>query len=213
MFSFLLNYLYIMLASLIIMFSLTVSLRAIEIRKHQNFSANLAAFLLSGRIEEGDASKVAAIFKKYMDVPNRAAYLASHGGNLFEGIKLGLVFNSLRVKTVIEGKQICASACALAFFGGRDSRGNPWRSSSNDSLLGVHAFRNPRSKDMNSDDTQKIVALILRYGASVNAPMEIIIKKFQTSSEDMHWVSNADICRLGIKLWDNNLDRFTCNAD
>lgn len=137
---------------------------ALEIRKHQNFSKNLAGFLLSGRIEEGDANRVLAVFEQFLDTPNRAAYLASPGGNLIEGIKLGLVFNRLRVKTVIEGKQICASACALAFLGGRDSKGFPWRSSSSDSVLGLHAFSSPKSRDMNSDDTQKIVALILEYG-------------------------------------------------
>jgi hypothetical protein len=49
---------------------------------------------------------------------NIAIYLASLGGNLYEGMELGLYFRQNRIKTVVEGGQDCASACALAFLGG-----------------------------------------------------------------------------------------------
>jgi hypothetical protein len=50
-------------------------------------------------------------------------------GSLIEGLKLGYLFKDMRIKTVVEGdrpKNLCASACALAFLGGHDSQGRPW---------------------------------------------------------------------------------------
>jgi len=136
--------------------------------------------------------------------------LASPGGNLYEGMKLGLYFRQERIKTIVEGGEDCASACALAFLGGTDTKGQPWRSSSTNSRLGFHAFRGIE-KTASSDDVQLIVADMLRYGKAVDAPIELLIQGFSTPSENIFWVSSGDVCALKIKLWSNDTKRFVCN--
>ena len=139
------------------------------------------------------------------------AYLASPGGNLYEGMKLGLFFRQHRIKTVVEGGSDCASACALAFLGGTDSEGRPWRSSSSNSRLGFHAFRGISERAINEDEVQRTAADRLRYGKAVNAPIDLLIAGFSTPSRDIFWVSQTDICALGIRLWSNDTSKFVCN--
>ncbi|GGF71967.1 hypothetical protein GCM10007301_34650 [Azorhizobium oxalatiphilum] len=115
-----------------------------------------------------------------------------------------------RIKTVVEGGEACASACAIAFLGGTDSDGKPWRSSSTDSRLGFHAFRGI-SDTMDSDQVQVVVVDMLRYGKQMDAPIDLLIAGFSTSSKDIFWVSNEDVCLLKIKLWSNETKKFVCN--
>ena len=115
------------------------------------------------------------------------------------------------MRTVVEGGYDCASACALAFLGGADNAGKPWRSSSTDSRLGFHAFKGIAGKAIHADEVQSVVADMLRYGKKVNAPIDLLIAGFSTPSEDIFWVDNGDVCSLGIKLWSNDTDRFVCN--
>ena len=49
------------------------------------------------------------------------------------------------------------------------------------------------------------------YGHIVNAPIELIIANFATPSDQIYWVSNSDICALGIKLWSVETNKFVCN--
>ena len=126
-------------------------------------------------------------------------------------MRLGLYFHLNKIKTVVEGGQDCASACALAFLGGTDNAGLPWRSSSTNSRLGFHAFRGIAEKAASNDNVQSIVADMLRYGKTVNAPIDLLIEGFATPSDNIFWVSQADVCALGIKLWSNDTKRFVCN--
>lgn len=185
---------------------------ALEFTVHANDkSKTLTAVLASGPVEEGDTERLAEFLRRSTIKKNVAVYLSSPGGNLEEGIRLGLFFKEQRIKTVVEGGEYCASACALAFLGGTDSNGSPWRSSSTNSQLGFHAFKG-LSNEMNSDDLQQVVARILEYGKRVSAPIDLLIKGFATPSESIFWVPNEDICALGIKLWSNETKRFVCNG-
>ncbi len=177
-----------------------------------NKSATLTAILALGKIEPGDTDKFEAIFSKLPQTKNAAVYLGSPGGNLYEGMRLGAFFSNRRIKTVIEGGYDCASACALAFLGGRDSKGQPWRSSSTNSRLGFHAFRGANSEAAPTDQTQSIVSDILRYGKLVDAPIELLIVNFATPSSDVYWVPNSTLCELGIRLWSVESNRFVCNG-
>jgi hypothetical protein len=129
---------------------------------------------------------------------------------LAEGMRLGRFFKVAHIKAVVEGGQICASACALAFLGGTDNDGNPWRSSSTNSRLGFHEFSTPGAKMQNENDTQVIVSQVLQYGKEVSAPLDLLILNFATSSDDIYWLSQTEICSLGIKLWDTEANRFVC---
>ncbi len=186
--------------------------QALEFAAHKNDqSRTLTAILATGNVISGDTEQLRGYLRRIKIKKNVAIYLASPGGDLYEGMKLGMFFHQHRMRTVVEGGHDCASACALAFLGGTDNDGKSWRSSSSDSRLGFHAFRGVSAKALDEDEVQTIVADMLRYGRAVNAPIELLIAGSATRSQDIFWVSHADTCALGIKLWSNETRRFVCN--
>lgn len=184
---------------------------ALEFSLHENNSKSLLAVLAVGPVKHGDTARLSSYLAQKPSRKHVAVYLASEGGNLYEGMKLGLFFRNNRIKTVVEGGFDCASACAVAFLGGTDKSGHPWRSSSDNSRLGFHAFRGIQEMSISSDEVQGIVADLLRFGRAVNAPIELLIAGFSTPSNRIFWVSNPDLCALGIKVWSNTYNRFLCN--
>ena len=186
--------------------------QALEYTLHENNnSKTLTAIFATGVIEEGDTERLGSYLRKLPFKNSAVVYLGSPGGNLYEGMTLGLLFRKNRIKTVVEGGYDCASACALAFLGGTDNEGRPWRSSYSNCRLGFHAFRGISGRAINEDEVQRTVADMLRYGKAVNAPIDLLIAGFSTSSRDIFWVSQTDICALGIQLWSNATNQFVCN--
>ncbi len=193
---------------LIFMIMLSPSL-ALEFKIHENNSKTLNAIMATGTIELNDTNKLKQFLSKQARKKHTAIYFNSPGGNLGEGIKLGKYFHQNRIKTVIQGESMCASACALAFLGGTDRNGNKWMSTTTTSLLGFHSFSQSDGKlHSNTNVTQKIVAEILKYSKYVNAPREIIINNFMTPSQNMYWLSEQEALSFGIKVWDINNKRF-----
>jgi hypothetical protein len=189
-----------------------IAAMALEYSVHPSVkSKNLTAILATGNVKNGDVERLRSLLRQLILKKHIAIYLASPGGQLYEGMRLGLYFHQNGIKTVVEGGRACASACALAFLGGTDNKGKSWRSSSTDSRLGFHAFKGVNETATSADQVQKIVADMLRYGKAVNAPIDLLIAGFSTPSQDIFWVSHEDICSLGIKLWSNDTDRFVCN--
>ena len=176
---------------------------ALEFQVHDNNSMTLNAVLATGTIELDDMEKLHQYLGERTKKPNTAIYFDSPGGSLGGGIRLGEYFRRSRIKTVVEGGKTCASACALAFLGGTDAKGNRWMSTTTTSRLGFHAFRNADgSRNSDTDQTQQVVAQVLEYGHFVNAPTEIFIKNFNTPANDMYWFSTQESLDLGIKVWD-----------
>lgn len=190
----------------------SVSAGAMEFILHPNSAEmpKVTAVLAIGTIEAGDVEKLARFLSLQPDRPTSAIYLASSGGSLYEGMRLGLFFKNQRIKTIVEGDQICASACALAFLGGRDNQGRPWRSSSSTGRLGFHAFSTADGGLQDENETQLVVAHVLEYGREVDAPLEVLIVNFATPSHTIYWLDEREICALGIKLWDVERDGFVC---
>ncbi len=183
---------------------------ALEFSVHPNNSQSLNAIFASGDVEQGDTEKLGRFLQGLSDKKNTAIYLSSPGGSLYEGMRLGRYFTANKIKTVVEGGHDCASACALAFLGGRDRKGNPWRSSSDNSRLGFHAFSTPGQGLEDSNQTQRVVSDVLSYGQDVDAPLEVLIINFATPSHEIYWLSFVETCSLGIKLWSNTYNKFLC---
>lgn len=87
---------------------------------------------LSGPIEEGDADKLRVILVRLRttspQMPNRplaTIELSSAGGDVYEGLKIGYLLREYSVASVVRAKDLCLSACALAFLGGTSSRSGP----------------------------------------------------------------------------------------
>jgi len=185
------------------------SLYGLEFSQHGNNSKTLNAIMATGEIEYNDVEKLDRYLSYLPKKKHTAIYFNSPGGNLLGGIRLGKYFKRKGIKTVIQGNSICASACALAFLGGTDRNGNKWMSSTTTSLLGFHAVsKGDGTKYADIDQTQRIIAEILKYGHYVDAPMEIFIKQFSTPSNDMYWFSTQEELQFGIKVWDVTNNRF-----
>lgn len=193
----------------VLMFCSSAAL-ALDFSIHPNTSDRLSAILATGPIEAGDTDRFDAFLSRQPQRTRTAIYLASPGGSLYEGMRLGRYFTRNGVQTVVEGGQYCTSACALAFLGGRDRNGRVWRSSSDNSRLGFHAFSRPGSSMVDQNETQRIVSDVLSYAHDVDAPLELIIINFATPSNDIYWLTNLEVCGLDIRLWSNTLNRFLC---
>lgn len=192
-----------LLSGVLIITSLAPPAAALDFKLHDNNSKTLNAVLATGIVEWDDADRLDQFLSRQPRKRNTAIYLNSPGGSLGGGIRLGEYFKRNRIKTVVEGHETCASACALAFLGGTDRHGNRWMSTTTTSRLGFHAFRNADgTRYEDSDNTQRIVGVILEYGQTVGAPMEIFVRNFQTPSGDMYWFSTQEALSLGIKVWD-----------
>lgn len=191
---------------------------ALEFSKHENDSANLLAVLATGPIERGDADRFRAFLARWPAKKRTAIYLNSPGGNLYEGMALGRAFHELGVRTVIEGNGAqCLSACALAFLGGRDQDGTPWRTKSSSSQLGFHSFRSHFSADrtFSGEDmagleqrTQRTVLDVADYLRAIGTDLDFLRIMFRASADEMNLVSDAEALRIGIKVWDERSNRF-----
>ena len=189
--------------AVLISFFLNYPVRALEFELHDNDSKTLNAIMASGIVKRDDVERLDHFLSRQPTKRHTAIYLNSPGGSLGGGIRLGEYFRKNRIKTIVEGHEMCASACALAFLGGTDSNGNRWMSSTTTSRLGFHAFRNgDGTRYDDTDDVQQAVGTILQYGQMVGAPMEIFVRSFQTPSDSMYWFSANELLSLGIKVWD-----------
>ena len=188
---------------ILISFLLNCPASALDFKLHDNNSKTLNAIMATGTVKWDDVEQLDYFLSHQPRKGHTAIYFNSPGGSLGGGIRLGEYFRKNRIKTVVEGHEMCASACALAFLGGTDRNGNRWMSSTTTSRLGFHAFRNgDGTRYDDTDDVQQTVGTILQYGKMVDAPMEIFVRNFQTPSDGMYWFSTRELLNLGIKVWD-----------
>ncbi|WP_234050945.1 MULTISPECIES: hypothetical protein [unclassified Xanthobacter] len=191
---------------------------ALDFSGHENDSASLLAVLATGTVEKGDADRFRAYLAQRPARKRTAIYLNSPGGNLHEGMALGRAFHELGVRTVIEGNGAgCLSACALAFLGGRDGSGAPWRAKSSSSELGFHSFRSrfPADRTYSANDmaaleqrTQRTVLDVADYLRAIGTDLDFLRIMFRASADEMNFVSNDEALRIGIKVWDEKSRRF-----
>ncbi len=87
---------------------------------------------LSGPIEQGDADRLRVVLARLKagspslpDRPLATIEFSSSGGDLYEGLKIGYLLREYSVASVVRAKDLCLSACALAFLGGTGSRAGP----------------------------------------------------------------------------------------
>jgi hypothetical protein len=184
---------------------------ALEISKHAKDSAETNAIQLRGKIEDGDTYELQVYIAGLAKKPNVVVYLNSAGGNLREGMRLGRFFFQNKIETVVESKTKCASACALAFLGGRDDDGKPRRTKASTGGVGFHSFSREFDKDKNysADDlktvvqmTQNQVAVVAEYLKAVNADLDLLRIMLRAAANEMNYLSNDDALAVNIRVWD-----------
>jgi hypothetical protein len=184
---------------------------ALEISKHASDSAEVNAIQLKGKIDDGDTFDLKVYLSNLPKKPLVVVYLNSPGGNLREGMRLGRFFFDNKIETSVETKTACASACALAFLGGRDgTTGKPHRTKAANSGLGFHSFsREFDNKSYSADDlkvvvqqTQTQVFLVADYLKSIGADRDIVRLMLKAQANQMNYISNDEALALNIRVWD-----------
>jgi len=191
---------------------------AVEIAKHAKDSAEVNAVELKGQINEGDTFDLQVYIAGLPKKAHIVIYLNSPGGNLGEGIRLGRFFYDHKIETAIDTKTFCASACALAFLGGRDdATGKPLRTKASNSGLGFHAFTRDfdKSKSYTADDlkvvvqrTQSTVYVVADYLKTIGADMDVLRLMLKAQANEMNFVSNDDALALNIRVFDEKRNQI-----
>jgi hypothetical protein len=162
--------------------------------------------LLSGKIEEGDYERLRAFYRQ--NHPFISAFtLVSPGGNVAEAIKIGRLFRKYLITAFApvritspngsdrftlgrdpecdHGQCICASACALIWFGAVDHWGT----------IGLHRPHtdDPSFKALDPPAAAEAYRLMLdsvrQYLDEMEAPKPMIEAMVATGSADIKWVT------------------------
>jgi hypothetical protein len=190
---------------------------ALEISRHASDSATVNAILLKGRIDDGDAFELKSYIAKLPKKATTVVYLDSPGGVLREGMRLGKLFHQYGIETAVGSKTRCASACALAFLGGRSADGQVKRVKASTAGLGFHSFSREFDKERSysSDDlkivmqrTQDEVAGVAEYLRAIATDMDVVRIMVSAAANDMHFISNETAIALNISVWDETAKRM-----
>ena len=184
---------------------------------------------LSGPIEEGDADKLHAVLTRLKATspsapgkPLATIEFSSAGGDVYEGFKIGYLLREFSVASVVRAKDLCLSACALAFLGGTASRSGPTfvpsRSIEIGGQVGFHNF------SLNADSEQipttkggregLIVGFgiarggastMVRYATAMGIDMSFIARLLGRSTEQWEYIDSAQtfmilqVCPIGLE--------------
>ena len=184
---------------------------------------------LSGPIEQGDADKLRVILARLRTtspaMPNRplaTIELSSSGGDVYEGIKIGYLLREYSVAAVVRAKDLCLSACALAFLGGTSSRSGPIfvpsRSIEIGGQVGFHNFFLNADSDQipSARSSQEGMAmgfnigrggasLLVRYAATMGIDTSFIARLLARPTEQWEYIDIAErfmtlqVCPIGLE--------------
>lgn len=180
----------------------------------------LSVILIEGRLDGGETLSLEALVSKLPLSTTIAIVLNSPGGALFEGMKLGRFFHQARIPTFVLGYGgVCASACAIAFLGGRDRDGRPSRTKMFNSNLGFHQFRRDHGTDPNKKFSKanieqevlytRATALeIIKYLSDIGEEMSFLHLMLKAPEADITLLSNEDAVTYGIHVMDERNEQI-----
>jgi hypothetical protein len=175
---------------------------------------DVALFVLNGTIEGGETLALQREVAKLPPQLPVSIILNSPGGNLIEGLALGRFLYDAKITTFTMGfGGLCASACSIAFLGGRDRvTGKPARVKMTGGRLGFHQFRtvwerrttattfSKKDMDFVIRDTRATALLIIKYLTYINEDMSKLHLMLQAPAKDMNFLDNSDAAKHGIHV-------------
>src|SRR5262245_15210737 len=206
-----------------VLFGLGASdLKAATIERMDVGRADVVVFMINGQFAGGETIELQRQIAKLPTNLPVSVILHSPGGSLREGLELGEFFYKARISTFVMGYGgLCASACALAFLGGRDAKtGKPSRVKMNGGRLGFHQFNISRSEadkakvyskaDMEATlkGTRSVTFAIMTYLTRIQEDMSKLHLMLKAPSEDMNFISSAEALALGINVMGEDADEF-----
>jgi hypothetical protein len=143
--------------------------------------------------------------KKFVDValgtPEAVVLLGSNGGNLVAGIEIGKAVRLKGFGTFVPDGATCASACALAWLGGRV------RAMGEGAKIGFHAA----SFSSNGEVTSAGNALVGAYLNQLGLPTSAVIYISETPPGAIRWLTFADAQAHGIDVKKLDLPKTAAN--
>ncbi len=173
----------------------TASAAVIDVRKLKD---GTGLIFIEGDIVLGDEKTFANVALGH---ENAIVVLSSDGGNLHAGIEIG---KSIRLKgfsTFVTDGQGCASACALAWLGGRS------RAMSASARVGFHAAHTLQGEQKITTSVGN--ALVGAYVAQLGLPERAVIYVTSAAPDEIRWLTFADAQRVGIEVKQINLNEGT----
>lgn len=195
---------------------------------------------LTGPIESGDADRMRKMLEPLRrttvaaGAPLATVELSSSGGDLYEGLKLGYLFREFDVATVVRARDICLSACALAFLGGTQSHAPPQAVPSRGieigGQVGFHNFSltSPAELTAGSRDARDGVArgfgaarggaaALVRYAAQMGVDATFVARMMAQAPEAWDYVETDEafvtlgVCPLGLRRLPSNPAEIAAN--
>jgi hypothetical protein len=158
--------------------------------------------IIDGEIEAGDSKKL--IFhakenpKRFSAALLAGVVLNSNGGNVDEAIKISEILKETLATTMAFAPYKCQSACFYIFAGSAVRYATP-------NTIGVHRPYLPRNIMMDISPaaverftTEKYNELG-KWLAKNSIPQDIVDKSFQRSSQEIYWLNNEDLIRVGTR--------------
>jgi hypothetical protein len=127
----------------------------------------------------------------------------SEGGNIFKAMELGRVIRRHGLATIQLRQLECASACALAFMGGRARYAEP-------GSIGVHKSSfsptSPFNKEEAVSAVQDVTADIIGYMVEMGVSPALLQLAFKTEANDIRYLSGQEMADYGVTLSEGGTD-------
>ncbi|WP_298960189.1 hypothetical protein [uncultured Roseibium sp.] len=121
----------------------------------------------------------------------------SEGGNIFKAMELGRIIRQHGLATIQLRQLECASACALAFMGGRTRYADP-------GSIGVHKSSfsptSPFNKEEAVSAVQEVTAEIIGYMVEMGVNPALLQLAFKTEANDIRYLSGQEMADYGVTL-------------
>ncbi|MBD3756415.1 MAG: hypothetical protein IE937_12495, partial [Gammaproteobacteria bacterium] len=133
----------------------------------------------------------------------------SEGGNIFKAMELGRIIRRHGLATIQIRQLECASACALAFMGGRSRYAEP-------GSIGVHKSSFSPTSPFNKEEAvaavQDVTADIIGYMVEMGVNPAILQLAFKTEANDIRYLSGQEMADYGVTLSERGTDTAAFSA-
>jgi len=163
--------------------SLTANAAQIEAVAPDKSSTTL--IIVDGTLEKDDEKKFINIA---LPQPDAIMIFRSNGGNLVAGIEIDKAIRMKGFSTLVPNDMHCASACALAWLGGRV------RAMSRSARIGFHAASVADKGEVTSVGNAMIGAYLNQLGL----PTSAIVYITEPSPDEIRWLTFSDAQTYGI---------------
>jgi hypothetical protein len=177
-------------AALFVCLCLSQPAESAEFKKSPTKAGGLDFIEVVGDLAVGDE-------KKFVDVAISSAdavvVFHSRGGSLFAGMEIGRAIRLKGFSTLVPDNMLCASACALAWLGGRV------RLMSDTARVGFHAaYTDDNNGQANVSSAGN--AVVGAYLNQLGLPTSAIIYITDSPPNGIQWLSFADAQRVSIDV-------------